>query len=76
MQKIYIRGKAPHFATSYVWENKETAKLCPNCHREYHIHLGTENLRNKDMAFHFYTFWKWLSGLIVIFALLFWWLKW
>lgn len=39
-------------------ENKETAYLCPNCHTDYHIYLGTENLKNPDMVFQLYTFYK------------------
>ena len=57
---------------SIFGETKETAKLCPNCHTEYHQHLGTGNLKNEDMVFHFYTFYKWLSGLVVVLGLLIW----
>ncbi len=56
-------------------ENKETVELCPTCHREYHEHLGRENLKNPDEAFHFYTFYKWLTGItfgLVLIGFLLW----
>jgi hypothetical protein len=40
-----------------------TVKLCPTCHREYHQFLGTENLKNPSMEYHFYMFSKWFYGL-------------
>lgn len=47
-------------------KNDEIAWLCPNCHSEYHSFLGRENLKNTDIAFHFYNFWKWLAGLTLL----------
>ena len=54
---------------SVFGKNKETIDLCPNCHREYHDKLGSKNLKNKDMEFHLYFFYKWLSGLLVVVSL-------
>jgi ribosomal protein L31 len=47
-------------------DNEETIDLCPNCHTDYHQKLGVENMKNADMAFHFYFFDKWLYGLLSI----------
>lgn len=33
-------------------ENDQKVDLCPNCHTEYHLKLGTQNLKNPDMVFH------------------------
>ena len=55
---------------SVFGKNKETIDLCPNCHREYHDKLGTKNLKKKEMEFHLYFFYKWLSGLVVIACLI------
>jgi hypothetical protein len=37
------------------------AKLCPNCHRDYHEKLGAENLKNEDENFHYGFFMDWLE---------------
>jgi len=51
-------------------EKGETVKLCPTCHTDFHQHFGQENLKNEDMAFQFYTFWKWLCGLSAVLLLI------
>jgi hypothetical protein len=43
---------------SVFGSNKETSDLCPSCHRDYHNKLGTENLMNNSMEFHFNKFYR------------------
>jgi len=50
-------------------ENNQVQNLCPNCHAEYHRVLG-DQIKNTDMAFHFYFYEKWLAGLLVLLLLL------
>jgi len=50
----------------------KTDNLCPNCHAEYHRHLGHKYLKEENkqsMEFYIYKYYKWLSGvgLIVLF---------
>jgi len=47
----------------------ETVWLCPNCHNEFHIELGIENLKITGADFHREEFWKWFT--IVVLLLLF-----
>ncbi len=49
----------------------ETFDLCPNCHTDYHEKLGSKNLKNDSMEFHFNAFFRWLSGLSIVFVLLY-----
>jgi len=44
----------------------DVVRLSPNCHRDYHEHLGTENLKNPDAQFHYEFFAKWLAGLLAL----------
>ena len=68
-QKCEKCGKKTYLDTHHILpksvfgENKETVELCPTCHREYHEHLGRENLKNPSMEFHLYIFAKWLTGI-------------
>jgi len=39
-------------------------------HTDYHQKLGKRNIKNPDMAFHFYFFDKWLYGLLGLILLL------
>ena len=50
-------------------ENDQTAKLCPNCHTDYHQKLGNKNLKGKPEEFHFKKFYKWLAGFSIIIVL-------
>jgi len=43
----------------------DVVKLCPNCHRDYHEHLGRKNLKNPDEKFHKAFFLKWLTGALL-----------
>jgi len=45
------------------------AKLCPNCHREYHRALGSKNLKNPDEQFHYDFFAKWIAGSLALILL-------
>jgi hypothetical protein len=68
-QIIYVH-KHPILPKSTFGENDEIDWLCPNCHTEYHQKLGSENLKNPDMAFHFYFYNKWKYGLLALLILL------
>jgi len=57
--------------TSTFGKNNEIARLCSNCHTEYHQLLGNDNLKNPDVQFHFEKYLKWLCGLGVV-AVLIW----
>ncbi len=48
----------------------DLVNLCPNCHTEYHQKLGTKELKNPDMEFHFYKFYRWLYGVGIILLLI------
>jgi predicted HNH restriction endonuclease len=52
-------------------KNNEKINLCPNCHADYHEQLGRNNLSNTSMEFHFEKFFKWISGLSIIVALIY-----
>lgn len=52
-------------------KNEETNLLCASCHTEYHQQLGRENLKNKDVAFHLYFYYRWFYGLLSLLFL--WW---
>jgi hypothetical protein len=52
-------------------KTKETIKLCPNCHTDYHNSLGSKNLKNPDMEFHFEKFYRWLAGLSIVLLLVY-----
>jgi len=47
-------------------ENDQKIDLCPNCHTDYHDKLGSKNLKNDSMEFHFNAFFRWLSGLSIV----------
>jgi predicted HNH restriction endonuclease len=51
-------------------KNKELINLCPNCHKEYHEHLG-KDIKNPSMEFHLEKFFRWIFGLSIIGLLLY-----
>ena len=59
-----------HILPQFKFGDGDTYDLCPNCHADYHEHLGYDGLHNDDPQFHLITFFKWLCGLGII-ALLF-----
>jgi hypothetical protein len=62
-----------HILPKTVFEGKgDVVRLCPNCHRDYHEHLGRKNLKIKDEKFHYDFFFKWLSGTLVVLGFLYW----
>jgi len=47
-------------------KNEHIDDLCPTCHTEYHQYLGTKDLKNENMEFHFEKYYRWLYGLGVL----------
>lgn len=61
-----------HILPVAVFKGKgDTAKLCPNCHRDYHEQLGHKNLKNPDEEFHKDFFLRWLTRLLIIVGILY-----
>jgi hypothetical protein len=52
-------------------KNDEIATLCLNCHTEYYQLLGNEGLKNTDVQFHFERYLKWLFGVGVVLAMVY-----
>ena len=61
----YTYVEKHHVVPRNILKNGETVKLCPNCHNEYHIKLGRENLKNKDYIFHWHFFLRWQNDLLL-----------
>lgn len=53
-----------------ILKNGETKELCPNCHNEYHLALGRENLKKSDYEFHWLFWLKWQNGLLLALILI------
>ena len=59
-----------HVVPKGLLKKGETKNLCPNCHTEYHLKLGRENLKNPSFEFHWLFFLKWQNGLLLFLILI------
>lgn len=55
-----------HILPQCDFSEKETYKLCPTCHTDYHQKLGNKNLKGKTIEFHYLNFYRWLAGLSIV----------
>ncbi len=66
----YTYVEEHHIVPRGLLKNGETRSLCPNCHNEFHLKLGRKELKNPDYEFHWLFYLRWVSGFIVVLALI------
>ena len=63
-----------HILPKKLFGDDETDFLCPTCHSDFHRLLGYKYLCKKNkqsMEFYLYKYYKWLGGLTIVAAILF-----